>query len=65
MDRSNPPRGDEDIDETHYISQDKNIRTEFKKLLEDCKFDHALATIVLFVFIALSNNNLFVFFVIF
>ena len=36
--------------------------TEFNKLLEDCKLDHALATLVSFVFIALSNNNLFLFF---
>ena len=38
------------------------IKTEFKKLLEDCKFDHAAATIVLLVFIALSNSNLFLIF---
>ena len=34
-------------------------RTAAKKLLEDNKFDHALATFVLFVLISLSNSNFF------
>jgi len=33
--------------------------TEFKKLFEDSKLDHALATLVSFVLITSSNNNLF------
>ena len=33
--------------------------TELNKLFEDWKLDHALATFVLFVLRALSNNNFF------
>ena len=36
--------------------------TESRKLFEDCRFDHALATFVSFVFMAFSNNNFFLFF---
>ena len=36
--------------------------TEFNKLFEDCKLDHALATSVSFVLIALSSSNFFLFF---
>ena len=35
------------------------IFTEFKKLLEDCKLDHELDTLVSLVLITSSNNNLF------
>ena len=34
---------------------------ELSKLFDDCKLDHALATLELFVFMAFSNNNFFLF----
>ena len=44
------------------ISADFNCTfTEFKKLLDDSKLDHALATLVSLVLTAWSNNNLFLF----
>ena len=40
-------------------NENKEIPEEFKKLSEDSKLDHVVATLVSLVLIASSNNNLF------